>query len=272
MATKKTYSTSELSGMRVVGGKRGDKRIGKVRRFVFHPSEKRCVGFIVKRPDLLLMFHRKDMFVALDSFEMVDGRICIPYKQPDATDSAACRRLGIDWDSCVMWESMPIMTESGEVCGIVGTIEFDKNTGKVRSVEADKGSTAKVLLGRKSIPSSMIRGFKIGEGVVLSLGGQEGAQEEEDVVRGAILVSDDVLNIEAEGGVAEKAGREAAVVQDKARKAKAKAKPKVDAAAKVTGDAINKGAYVTGKQISRAKGMFGAFKDEYKKASSKDDE
>ena len=40
----------------------------------------------------------------------------------------------------------------------------------------------------------------------------------------------------------------------------------VDAAAKATGDAVNKGAYVTGRQIGRAKGMFSAFKDEYDKA------
>ena len=52
MANKLT-TTDELTGVRVIGGKKGTKRIGKVRRFVFHPKEKRVVGFVVKRPDLL---------------------------------------------------------------------------------------------------------------------------------------------------------------------------------------------------------------------------
>lgn len=36
----KLITTHELTGVRVVGGKNGTKRIGKVRRFVFHPKEK----------------------------------------------------------------------------------------------------------------------------------------------------------------------------------------------------------------------------------------
>lgn len=270
MATAKTYSTKQLSGTRVVGGKRGSKRIGKVDRFIFHPSEKRCVGFTVKRPDLLLMFHRKDLFVPLDGFSIEDGRIALPYGEKDMVDKGACRRLGLDWDSCVMWGSMPILTEGGEPCGTVGDITFDRNTGKVRSVVANKGATSKLLLGETLIPAAMIRGFKTGVGVALT-GAETEGQDDEDVVLGAILVSDEVLSLQAEGGVAEKAGRDAAVVQDKARKAKAKAKPKVDAAGKATGEAINKGAYATGKQISKAKGMFSAFKEEYDKAVSDDD-
>ena len=61
----KLITTHELTGTRVLGGKKGTKRIGKIRRFVFHPKEKRVIGFVVKRPDLLWMFHRADVFLSL---------------------------------------------------------------------------------------------------------------------------------------------------------------------------------------------------------------
>ena len=46
-------TTKELRKLRVIGGKNGRKRIGKVRDCVFHPSERRCIGLTVRRPDFL---------------------------------------------------------------------------------------------------------------------------------------------------------------------------------------------------------------------------
>ena len=244
----KTQSTKQLSGTRVVGGKRGTSRIGKVGSFVFHPTEKRVVGFLVKRPDLLWMFHRKDLFVSLDSFDFEDGRIRLPYKESKAaTGLAACKRLGLTWDECTLWE------------------------GKIVSVGARKGSLDTALLGHLEIPASLIRGFKVGAGVPLAGGALDNQQEvsdEQDDERafGAILVDDAVVDLAVEGGLAEKAGKGAAVAQDRIQKATKAAKPHVEKAARATEDAAVKGAYATGRQISRAKGMFGAFKDEYRKA------
>lgn len=39
------------------------KSLGHIRAFIF--LEKNCIGFIVKRPDILWMFHRKPAFLAL---------------------------------------------------------------------------------------------------------------------------------------------------------------------------------------------------------------
>ena len=72
--------------------------------------------------------------------------------------------------------------------------------------------------------------------------------------------------IAVEGGLAEKAGEATAVVVDKAHTAVDKAKPVASAAAKKTGEVVNKGAYATGKQIAATKGMFSGFKEEYDKA------
>ncbi len=259
----KLITTHELTGTRVLGGKNGRKRIGKIRRFVFHPKEKRCIGFIVKRPDLLWMFRRKDRFVSIDGYDLVDGRVVIR-DIPEATDRAACRALGVDWDSCVLWIGMPVMTEDGESLGAVGSVAFDRMGGTVDSVEVDLGATANALLGTRIVPASLITGFRRGKGAVLSQTGN--GVVEGDGALGAIMVSNEARDIPVEGGVAEQAGKATAVAVDKAHTVVDKAKPIVSEAAHKTGEAVNKGAYATGKQISRSKTMFSDFKEEYDKA------
>lgn len=261
---KQLITTSELAGTRVVGGKNGTKRIGKVRSFVFHPKEKRCIGFIVKRPDLLWMFRRKDLFVAVSGYEIEDGRIVVS-NDPAATNRAACKALGVDWDACVLWVGLPVMTEDGDALGVVGSVTFDRKTGVVDSVTTDSGATANALLGKREIPANLVKGFRRGMGAALAQTGAEG-EESEEVVLGAILVAEEARDIAVEGGLAEKAGEATAVVVDKAHTAVDKAKPVASAAAKKTGEVVNKGAYATGKQIAATKGMFSGFKEEYDKA------
>ena len=250
----KLITTDELTGVRVIGGKKGTKRIGKVRRFVFHPKEKRVVGFVVKRPDLLWMFRRKDLFVAVSGYEIEDGRIVVS-NDPAATNRAACKALGVDWDACVLWVGLPVMTEDGDALGVVGSVTFDRKTGAVDSITTDSGATANALLGKREIPANLVKGFRRGMGAALAQTGAEG-KESEEVVLGAILVAEEARDIAVEGGLAEKAGEATAVVVDKAHTA-------VD---KATGEVVNKGAYATGKQIAATKGMFSGFKEEYDKA------
>lgn len=260
----KLITTHELTGVRVVGGKNGTKRIGKVRRFVFHPKEKRCIGFIVKRPDLLWMFRRKDKFVSIEGYDIVDGRIAIR-DVPEATDKAACKALGVNWDDCVLWVGLPVMTEDGTSLGMVGNVTFNRLTGMVDTFDTDSGATANALLGKRTIPADLVKGFRRGMGVALAQVGSEG-RETDDVVLGAMLVDDEAKNLAAEGGVAEKAGAATAVAVDKVHSTVDKAKPVVSEAAKKTGEVVNKGAYATGKQIAATKGMFSGFKEEYDKA------
>ncbi|RDB61339.1 PRC-barrel domain protein [Gordonibacter sp. 28C] len=261
---KQLITTDELMGVRVVGGKKGTRRIGKVRRFVFHPKEKRVVGFVVKRPDLLWMFHRKDLFVSINGFDVEDGRIVVR-NEPTATNRAACKELGVDWDACVLWVGLPVMTEDGETLGVVGSVTLNRSTGVIEGITTDSGATANALLGKREISADLVKGFKRGMGAALARTGEEG-QEADDVVLGAILVADEARDIAVEGGLAEKAGEATAVVVDKAHTAVDKAKPVASAAAKKTGEVVNKGAYATGKQIAATKGMFSGFKEEYDKA------
>lgn len=265
MARRKMVTSNDMGKMRVFGGKRRTKRIGKVKACVFHPSEKRCVGFMVKRPDLLWMFHRKDLFVALDGFDLVDGRIVVK-NADEMTGPAACRRLGIDWDSCVLWEGMPLMTADATTVGHVGRVTFSLRDGVVESVEASNGITAKYLLGSLEIPADYIVGFKRGMGATLAVKDDSREAGEAAEFKGAIVVSDDVWELSPEGGWAESAGEFTARAKERVHAAAEKAKPKVQEVTHVAGEAINEGAYAVGKQVAASKGMFSSFKEEYDKA------
>lgn len=274
----------------VLGKKNKSRRIGKVRRFVFHPSEKRCIGVVIKRPDIALMFHRSDMFVALDSFKFIDGELQVT-DEAKGTDTAAIKRLGVNWDNCVLWLGMQLVTESGETLGRVGDISFDAETGKVQGVRLDEGMTAAALLGTTIIPAKMIKGFRWGIGDALKQADNDiiendDAQESwED--RGAILVSNDAMFLDAEGGLAESAARgtamagikakeAAAVAKEKAAEAAEKLKPKVadavaDAKPKMAdatvkaGEMASSGMAAASEHLAKSKTMFADFAEEFKK-------
>ena len=268
------------------------RRIGKVRRFVFHPTEKRVIGFIVKRPDMALMFHRSDLFVAIDRAEFVEGGVIID-PASDSTDQKARDRLGVDWSKCLLWLGMEIVTEDGSTLGRVGDITFEPGTGRVVSIRRNEGAAARWLLGIEEVPADMIRGFRFGVGSQMADYESDEAEEtgDEDVSAedeenfGAIVVANEVRDLDSQGGLAEKAGAASVRAVHKGKEALGKAKEQgaemaskaKEAAREKTGvtaenlgekagDALNKGAYATGRQIGRAKGMFGDFLDEYRKA------
>lgn len=263
---KPLLSAKGLTGLRLRQGE-SNKVMGRVHCLVFHPKKRTCVGFLVKRPDVALMFHRKDCFVAIDGFSISDDGIHV--KEGDGfAGQAACRRLDLDLDSCVIWQGMPVLTENGSEAGIVDDVLIDASNGRVEGIVPGKGATAKMLLGTSTIPRELILGFRMGIGDQLNITAGEGDDEYD--VRGAIVVSDRALALEGEGGLAEKAGKTAAVATEKAHRAKTAAKPKVSAVAKATERAVGKGAFALGRQLSRSKGMFATFKSEYEKAVADD--
>ena len=260
---KKTISTKDLMGAPVLGGKDGATRVGKVHACVFHPSEKRCIGVLVKRPDLLLMFRRPDSFVPLDGFSWEDRKVHLR-DDSGTSGAAACKKMGISWDDCVIWLGLPLCSESGEQAGYVGAVTFDRQTGVVESVAVSENAANDALLGQIHVPASLILGFKRGAGSQLACYDEEGVASEEQL--GALLVKNEALEAQAQGGLARKAGETAARAESKVAQATDVVKPKAAHAAERAGSAVNKGAYAAGRQIARAKGMFGAFAREYKKA------
>lgn len=242
------------------------KKLGRIRAWVFFPKELRCAGFLVKRPDLAWMFHRQDTFVAFNGFDIIDGDIVIR-DDKGSKDKNAYKTLGVSLDDCVIWIGMPVMTKDGTSFGIVDNVDFDAETGKIIAIDVSQGATANTLLGHRRIPANEILGFKRGMGTQLYV-----TDDDDPNALGAILVSDSVKQTDVEGGLAEKAGTATAVVADKAKKGAEKVKPQVKKATKAAGEAVNKGAYLTGRQITRASGMFGKFKDEFTKAMNSDDD
>ncbi len=243
------------------------KKMGRVRACVFHPSERRCVGFIVKRPDIAWMIRRDDLFVAYNGYDVVDGAIML-HDDSAATDKGACKALGIDLDECVLWVGLPVMCRDGTDFGLVGSVLYDAKTGEVDTLVVSQGATANALLGKRKVPADMILGFRRGIGAELFVPNDPDA-EGDDAVHGAILVDDAVKGTTVRGGFAEKAGEATAIMGYRAHQAVESAKPAVSDAAAAAGKAINKGAYLTGRQIQRASGMFAEFKSEYDKASGK---
>lgn len=236
--------------MRVIGGRNGRKRIGKILRAVFRPDNYSLVGYIVARPDLLFMFKRKDRFLAFDAYKVVDGRVVATVDR-DSWDQPACRRLGIDWDECLILEGMELVTSDGTKVGRIDSAEYDETTGRTTSLNVGDGLATKAMLGVSSIPMEMIIGYKDGRVVAKSA----------------------ASNIQTEGGLASKAGEQVAiathVVKEKTASARKTATKLGKQAGKTAGNAVDVGSKALGKQLGKTKGMFKAFKDEYKKESSK---
>lgn len=280
-------ATKDFEGRHVVAGAKR-KRIGKVRAFVFHPTKKRVLGFLVKRPDAALMFKRADLFVALDGYEIDDEGQVVVKNDTAASGKEACRALGVDFDACVLWVGMPAMTESGAMLGYIDSVTFDAQNGAIESLTTDNGAASDVLLGKHVVPARCMLGFRVGQGVALAPTGQySGEEENADAVRGCILVSDDALEFATSGGAAAAAGKATAAIAHKTKESVAKAKSSVEVAAgkaaekarpvaqeaaKKTGEAVNKGAYAAGRQLGRATGMFAAFKEEFDRALNEDGE
>lgn len=270
-------TTKRLIGSRVVDAKRG-KRIGKVSRFVFHPTERRVIGFTVKRPDAALMFHRKDLFVALGGYDVVDDQVVVR-DESSAVGKDALKALEVDWDECVIWIGMPVTTTSGKHLGYVDVVAFDANTGAVRELTIENGVANDAILGKRTIPGKLVKGFRRGKGELLALMESRSGDDSLGLSEsGAILVADAAEAIDAEGGAAAAAGKATAVVTDKAKKGAERAKVALDARAKKakpiaqeatrkTGKAVEAGAFAAGKQLGKASGMFAAFKEEFDKAA-----
>ncbi|MDR2957800.1 MAG: PRC-barrel domain-containing protein [Coriobacteriales bacterium] len=270
-------SSAELNGVRVLGGKHGTRRIGKVLRAIFYPDDFRLAGFLVKRPDLLWLFKRHDRFFAWDSYGMADGRVVVMHAA-DSWDSKACARIGLDWDQALILQGMAVVDSHGEKIGRIDAVEFDPATGRALTFLLSTSLGAKALIGQISVPVEDILCYK----------------DYTIVLRPGVEIAD------SEGGLAAKAGEQAAIVGnivktqteaagvaigelvDKADKgaqklgyetgkvissARYKIKTRSKQAANDADNLVNKGSKAFGRQIGKTKGMFKAFQDEYDKAS-----
>jgi uncharacterized protein YrrD len=192
------------------------RKAGTVGYVLFHPTEMRVVGFLVERSDLALMIKRSDRYLALDHVEFVDRELHVTDKA--GWDVAAAKRLGIDWQETVAWGGMPVRSESGKLLGTVGDAVFEVPSGKLNAIRLSEGSTRDVAIGVRDLPVRLVRGFD-GE---------------------AVVVADEAMHIEVDGGVAAVAGKAAAVAKVRTEHAADVATEKFDEAAVAAGEAAGK--------------------------------
>ena len=217
--------------------------IGTIHQVVFAPEGNRVVGYLVRKPDAVGMIRRDDAFVALDSCVANDAGLVV--SRQDGMDVAAIKRLGLDWDACILWCGMDARTTDGKDLGWVDDAEFSPKTGKVVSFFVGDGSVAKSLVGNVVIPADMLRGYR----------------------NGYMIVDAKAANLELNGGLAAKAGESYARAKVGSKQAVQKGAQAVEKGARGFGSMLGKAKKKSKKQVGRTKGMFGAFMDEYKKAS-----
>lgn len=175
------------------------KRYGRVRNVVFHPSKPVAVGLMVKRPDLALMVKRKDAFIALDKISLTeDGDILVCADDGDAWDARACKRMGIEYDSCIIWDGMPVRNLENVELGCISNIAIDEKTLRIAAIDISTGDINRVILGSSDIVAEKLRGY--------------------DHKLGAIVADIQPEEVEINGGVAAKAGEAWAVGKHKVGK------------------------------------------------------
>jgi uncharacterized protein YrrD len=202
------------------------KRIGKVHNLVFSPNGHTVVGIMVKRPDVAGVVKREDTFVALDSLQTYEKGLLVAGDGDGdaATDAAAVKRLGLDFDACIMWGGMDVVTRSGDPLGYVIDVTFDMATGAVDTFYVSDGELAASLAGSLAVPASMVVGY----------------------AHSAMVVEDEAKNAQVAGGVAAVAGEGFA-------KAKAAGKSAAHEAGVAAGKAVDKGSFALGKALGTAR-------------------
>ncbi len=211
--TKKARPKKPKKGEKTPAGEQSGERLsklGKIHMAVFTPDGRSMVGYLVARPDVAGMVKREDVFVAYDSLAACEKGFRV-VDEDNAFDDKARERLGVDWDSCIMWAGMDARTESGRELGYVGDAEFDEATGKVTKFLVGDGGMATALVGSVEIPPSMLVGYS----------------------RGRMIVRDEASKLELNGGLAAKAGEATA-------KAKIRGAEFGEKAGKATSEAVDK--------------------------------
>lgn len=207
----------DLDRLPVMGEKKRSgvrQRIGKVVDVVFHPDKPVAIGLVVARPDLLLIFRRKDLILALDRATVLADKVVVDGKA--AWGSAAAKRLGVNWDAAVIWRGMPVRTTAGKALGYVRDAVVDEDDGRLNGLGLTSGIAADVAIGTIDMPARLVKGW-------------DGS---------AIIVEEEAKQIEPDGGAAGVAGRATAVAQDRAAKAAGAAAKGAKTAAAYTKSAV----------------------------------
>ena len=260
----------EMTGTRLIKGKRIPRSIGKIRDVVFYPDKKCVAGFVTKQSDFLFIIKRKGHFVSIKGYYLYED-LAFVQKEKGSRDKAAYKLLGLEPDECVTWLGLPVITEDGRTVGVVSDVAFTHQNGEVQSIEAGPKAVGKLLQGTRTIPTSLIKGYrKVGDTALAPVSDNDESNSES--TGAAILVSNEAMDIDIDSDKAfvSKVGKQASAVAHNAGVDAAAVSEKAKSAAKTAGAVVDVGVKATGEQLKKTKGMFSAFKEEYNKARHDD--
>lgn len=238
------------------------KMVGRVHFFAF--EQQTCVGVFIKRPDVAMMFRRKDLFAAISTFEIVDNTLILDGDFEKKSKEYLSNNK-IKLDLTLIWDGMEVVSQSGGNIGSVDGVCVDESSGKIDHIDVSAGATSNVLLGQRKIDTELLVGFVQGGGARLMKAGTA-----LECQSGCILVKDEALQIPLEGGVAQKAAvasvKAQVAAKQTANKVREKSGPAYQKTKETAGKLAKDGAKVAGKKYEETKQGLLGFKSEFLKA------
>lgn len=158
---------TELSGRPVVGSK--GKRKGKIIDVLFHPTEARAVGYVVKPRNILYVLERRPRYIALSAATFDDEGNAVLSSAGIPSGKAGEKASGVAWEQTSYWRGIPVRSEDGDKIGAVQDVVFSAKSGKVRELKVSTGVVGDVAVGRLEVPGEFIVGPQA-DAVVLRAG------------------------------------------------------------------------------------------------------
>jgi uncharacterized protein YrrD len=215
--------------------------LGRVDHILFHPSEPRVVGAIV-RPRVFWFFWLKPAYVPLADLRLDDDEAVRITRGKPVRGKKAAEALGSDPDATVIWTGMPVTSRDGLLAGAVDEVWFSLPEGHVTRMKVTGGFSADVAYGRGTIPGDQVVGFD----------------------GGAVVVKPRPAEIEVSGSMAKRAAK-GAVMLDIAGEMAGRAF--VDAS-RATGKAIRKATRVS--PVKKARGTWKSMAEAFREGMGED--
>ena len=194
------------------------KKIGRLHHFIF--TQNKCVGVLVKRPDVALMFHRKDIFAPLAAINF-QTRTIILDADYEKQGNEFLKQSKIKLTQTFVYDGMTVQCESGRVLGCIDSVVCSSG-GQISSIQISDGATSDKLLGLRTLPAELLIGMKSGTGAARLVSTDGG--EDEGV--GVFVVKDEAENVKLKGGATQKLAVGTIKAKNKAAETAVKAKDK----------------------------------------------
>ncbi len=164
------------------------KKLGHIRAFIF--SDNNCVGFLIKRPDFLWMFHRKPGFVSLKECTIKKDGVSVKNTKAIVPKNKNDQKL-------LNWLELPVNFGDKKI-GYISRVDFDAKTGELKSIGLSQGTISGMVLGKSEIKAKDIEGYSD--------------------KHQAVMVKNGASIYETKKGAAEAAGKATSVVIHKVKK------------------------------------------------------